>query len=136
MSHIFGLEHSLGGILGQAGSLIGSIATNPFSSFGMGGDFATPSGGSPGFSTELMPVTPASTAGRVTRLNGCKSKTTETCVVVDNATGAVISTREVKHRRRRKRLATRSDIADLAALKSILGGGKALDAWIATRGGR
>ena len=35
-------------------------------------------------------------------------------------------------RRRRKRLATLSDIKDLAALKSVLGGGKAFETWIAT----
>lgn len=39
-----------------------------------------------------------------------------------------------KSRRRRKRLATASDIKDLASLKSVLGGGKAFDSWIATRG--
>lgn len=39
----------------------------------------------------------------------------------------------VKHRRRRrKRLATTSDIKDLAALKAVLGGGKAFETWIAT----
>lgn len=35
-------------------------------------------------------------------------------------------------RKRRKRLATVSDIKDLAALKSVLGGGKAFETWIAT----
>ncbi len=35
-------------------------------------------------------------------------------------------------RRRRKRLATVSDIRDLAALKSVLGGGEAFKTWIAT----
>lgn len=35
-------------------------------------------------------------------------------------------------RRRRRRLATVSDIRDLAALQSILGGGKAFTTWIAT----
>ena len=39
----------------------------------------------------------------------------------------------VKCRRRRRRLATHSDIKDLAALKAILGSGKAFDTWIATR---
>ena len=34
--------------------------------------------------------------------------------------------------RRRKRLATRSDLKDLAALKGILGQGKAFEVWIAT----
>jgi len=33
---------------------------------------------------------------------------------------------------RRKRLATRSDIRDIAALKGVLGNGKNLQAWIAT----
>lgn len=37
-----------------------------------------------------------------------------------------------KHKRRRKRLATASDIKDLSALKSVLGAGKGLDTWIAT----
>ncbi len=37
-----------------------------------------------------------------------------------------------KRRKRRKRLATASDIKDLSALKSVLGGGKGLDTWIAT----
>ena len=40
---------------------------------------------------------------------------------------------KVKSRRRRRRLATHSDIKDLAALKAILGSGKAFDTWIATR---
>jgi len=35
-------------------------------------------------------------------------------------------------RRRRRRLATLSDIRDLAALKSVLGGGQDLKTWIAT----
>ena len=37
-----------------------------------------------------------------------------------------------KRRRRRKRLATQSDLKDLAALKGILGQGKAFEVWIAT----
>lgn len=35
-------------------------------------------------------------------------------------------------RRRRKRLATMGDLKDLAALKGVLGGGKAFEVWIAT----
>lgn len=35
-------------------------------------------------------------------------------------------------RRRRRRLATMSDIKDLAALKSVLGNGEAFKTWIAT----
>ncbi len=37
-----------------------------------------------------------------------------------------------KRRRRRRQLATRSDIRDLSALKGVLGNGKALESWIAT----
>ena len=40
---------------------------------------------------------------------------------------------KVKCRRKRRRLATHSDIKDLAALKAVLGTGKAFDTWIATR---
>ena len=40
---------------------------------------------------------------------------------------------KVKCKRRRRRLATHSDIKDLAALKAVLGSGKAFDTWIATR---
>ena len=40
---------------------------------------------------------------------------------------------KTKCRRRRRRLATHSDIKDLAALKAVLGSGKAFDTWIATR---
>lgn len=45
--------------------------------------------------------------------------------------GSVAS--KTKCRRRRRRLATHSDIKDLAALKAVLGSGKAFDTWIATR---
>lgn len=64
--------------------------------------------------------------------DGAKTSTSE--VIIDNATGQCISVKKKKKRRRRKRLATTSDIKDLAALKSVLGGGKALDNWINTRG--
>lgn len=58
-------------------------------------------------------------------------------VVIDNATGQVIDMKPCrKSRRRRRRLATASDLKDLAALKAILGGGKSLDTWLATRGRR
>ena len=36
-------------------------------------------------------------------------------------------------RKRQKALATKSDIRDLAALKEVLGNGKAFNTWIATR---
>lgn len=63
--------------------------------------------------------------------------TTTAEVVIDNGTGQVVNVRPAcKKRRRRRRLATASDLKDLAALKAILGGGKSLDTWLATRGRR
>ena len=40
---------------------------------------------------------------------------------------------KVKCKRRRRRLATLSDIKDLAALSAVLGKGKLLETWVATR---
>jgi len=138
MSHIFGLGHSIGEIAGQAADFLLPTWAGGFGP--TGATFPVVPGGSPGFNEALPGGGGAGNGnGVVTTMAGScgpRKRTTETCVVIDNATGQVISTKEVKHRRRRKRLATKSDIADLAALKSILGGGKALDAWIATRGGR
>lgn len=145
MSHIFGLEHSLGGILGQVGSVFGDTGANVFNNpagwggiinaFGMGGtEFPTPSGGdTPGFGE-----TPIN-GDNYMAINGnaCAPGSTEIReVVIDKATGQVICIRPKKTRHRRKRLATQSDITDLAALKNILGNGKAFDSWIATRGRR
>jgi len=66
---------------------------------------------------------------------GCSPKAYQIVTTV-HADGTTTSKTKCKTRRRRRRLATQSDISDLAALKSVLGGGKALDSWIATRGGR
>ena len=55
-------------------------------------------------------------------------------LVTDPATGQQIPVprRKKKCRRRRQRLATKSDLADLAALRQILGNGENFKAWIAT----
>lgn len=51
----------------------------------------------------------------------------------DPGTGTLVPVKKKKVcRRRRKRLATKSDLGDLAALKAILGNGEAFKAWIAT----
>jgi len=39
-----------------------------------------------------------------------------------------------QRRRRRKRIATQQDVKDIASIKGVLGGGKALETWIATHG--
>lgn len=60
--------------------------------------------------------------------------TSQANVTIDNTTGEIVGVKPCKRRRRRRRLASASDLKDLAALKAILGGGKALDTWVATRG--
>jgi len=55
-----------------------------------------------------------------------KTKRFITTVCPDGTT----TTREHKSRKRRRRLATASDIKDLSSLKTILGGGKALETWL------
>lgn len=50
----------------------------------------------------------------------------------DPVTGQQVMRPKKKCRRRRKRLATVSDIKDLAALKAVLGNGEAFKTWIAT----
>lgn len=53
---------------------------------------------------------------------------------VDPATQTIqpVAKQKKRCRRRRRRLATKSDLGDLAALKAILGNGEAFKAWIAT----
>lgn len=46
--------------------------------------------------------------------------------------GTIVPVKKKRCRRRRRRLATKSDLGDLAALKAILGNGEAFKAWIAT----
>jgi len=54
-------------------------------------------------------------------------------LAADEIAAVAATCAKVKSRRRRRRLATHSDIKDLAALKAVLGSGKAFDTWIATR---
>jgi len=104
MSHIFGLEHSIGGMFGQ---LIGRAPSPPIAPAIMPGFVPTQSNFTqPGGGNTIVSVGPTGVA------TICKPK----------------------RRRRRRRLATVSDIKDLAALSSVLGKGKAFDTWIASRG--
>lgn len=54
-------------------------------------------------------------------------------LAADDIAAIATTCAKTKSRRRRRRLATHSDIKDLAALKAVLGAGKAFDTWIATR---
>lgn len=109
MSNIFGLPHSISDIPGFLGGLVTT-----------GVNFAD------------IPVLPSPTGG-ATVAAPCPGKAYQIITTV-NPDGTTTSVTKQKTRRRKRRLATMSDIKDLAALKSILGGGKAFDTWIATRG--
>jgi len=120
MAHIFGLPHSIGE---AATSILGAAATSYFQ----------PTAQVTGFSPLDSSYDLAQQAGNFF-MGETLTPTTTTEVTIDNATGKCIALRKKKSRKRRRRLATLSDIKDLAALKQVLGGGKAFDTWIATRG--
>lgn len=133
MAHIFGIPHSLseitGGILESIGSTFGMAAPVqqlPSPNFMTGFD---PLG------TSMDMFGEAYDLAKSLNVNGA---TTTTEVTIDNATGKCIAIGKKKTRKRKRRLATLSDIKDIAALKQVFGGGKAgneaFATWIATRG--
>ena len=121
MAHIFGIPHSLSEAWGQ---------------FGFGGPVNEPSDrelyAGIGPTSNIFEVAEQVGGYMVGRDGG--NGTTKTEVTIDNATGKCVAVKKCKSRKRKRRLATLSDIKDLAALKQVLGGGKAFDTWIATRG--
>lgn len=80
----------------------------------------------------FLPALPgaASTAGKIALSIAAAMGLTE---ITEEVMIAAQAASRVKCRRKRRRLATHSDIKDLAALKAVLGTGKAFDTWIATR---
>lgn len=142
MSHIFGIAHSFGGILDQIGNVFQPNTAPPPPPLGFFPGYVSPNA----FVPPPGGMMPPGNGGGIddefggSYLNGnnnggpcapCpKIKRFITTVCPDGTT----STREAKSRKRKRRLATVSDIKDLAALKSILGGGKTFETWIATRG--
>lgn len=126
MSHIFGLEHSVSGILDQL---------NPF-------NFGAP--------TPITQFSPLDTPNLPVLVNGGGGAggccpTTSKCapgrvayeiVTSVGCDGTRCTTTRRKTRKRRRRIATDSDIADLTALVSVLGKGKSFDMYLATRGRR
>lgn len=127
MSHIFGLAHSFSGIVDQVTGIFSPAPTGL-------GFVPNPNGGGgvvdADFGAGVGTTTPMATSGGGCAPCGPKTKRYITTVCPDGST----TIREAKSRRRKRRLASMSDIKDLAALKNILGGGKAFDTWIATRG--
>ena len=81
---------------------------------------------------QFLPALPgaASTAGKIALSIAAAMGLTE---ITEEVMIAAQAASKVKCRRKRRRLATHSDIKDLAALKAVLGTGKAFDTWIATR---
>lgn len=132
MSHIFGLEHSLGGIFGQ-------VFNNPVgwgsvpNTFGMGGtQFPTvipptppvipPIGGGGG---GPVPI-PGAGAG------GCGDSGRKAVGVLYRDANGAVCIRPYKRRKRKRRLASASDIKDLSSLKTVLSPAQ-MNTWLATR---
>lgn len=136
MSHIFGLAHDFGGLIDQAAGLFG--LNNPQQPPVQRGffDIVPEPGGVVdsffGSGTGTASNFSVNAAGGTACSTGCQPKTKRYITTV--CPNGQTTTREAKSRRRKKRLATVSDIKDLASLKTVLGGGKAFESWIATRG--
>ena len=106
---------------------LGSLITD------LGGQYISARYGQP--STGYMPVSgpiQATPALSVPGALGAGALAGEALDYFLSEDGTILGKKKCKKRRRRKRLATVSDIADLAALKSILGNGDAFKTWIAT----
>jgi hypothetical protein len=126
------------GWLGDLGTtVLGGVVDYQLNRFGVGGS-PTPAPMQFAPATQTFDTTPVDwnpVSGMMNLFEGSSGNGTTTSeIVIDNATGKCLGIHKKKKRKRRRRLATTSDIKDLAALKSVLGGGKALDNWINTRG--
>lgn len=125
MSHIFGIEHTLSGIAGQLAGLATPMGFG--SSFGaVTPTFNTPAV-APGFNAPI--VTPAVAAAAQ---GACETSRQAIGVMYRNADGT-ICVKPHKRRKRKKRLASASDIKDLSALKTVLSAAQ-VNTWLATRG--
>jgi len=121
MAHILGLPHSFDDVGDWARGVFGSAPQQPVQTLYAG----------IGPTSNIFEI---AEQARGVFLGENGNGTTKTEVTIDNATGKCVAVRKCKSRKRRRRLASLSDIKDLAALKQVLGGGKAFDTWIATRG--
>lgn len=155
MAHIFGIPHTVSGIIGGIVEGIGSVFGGPGPmqlpqappDFYSGWDItaSAPQLAIEGLSAfsdvwnESKELNVAENGGTflgcpVEEESGCEPHKKRYTITIDNATGKCIKIKRQKSRKRRRRLASLSDIKDLAALKQVIGGGKAFDTWIATRG--
>lgn len=137
MTHIFGIEHSISGIVNQLGGLFGGTAAPQgplqfYPGYQESLGFVPPPGGvvdeNFGAGTGGPPYNIVSSGG------GCAPEPKKKRFITTVNCDGTITTRPHKSRKRRRRLASVSDIKDLASLKTVLGGGKAFESWIATRG--
>lgn len=126
MGHIFGLEHTLSGIAGQ-------IFNSPVGwggipqTFGMGGNLPT-------VVTPTVTAIPAPNTVGSAMAPGtvCADTRKAVGVLYRNADGSVCI-KPYKRRKRKRRLASASDIKDLSALKTVLSSAQ-VNTWLATRG--
>lgn len=126
MSHIFGLEHSLSGIAGQVFNSPVGWGGIP-NTFGMGGNLPTivqPT-------VTAIPA-PGVTAAVAAAQGECIPDRKAVGVLYRNADGSVCI-KPYKRRKRKRRLASASDIKDLSALKTVLSAAQ-VNTWLATRG--
>lgn len=135
MAHVLGFEHTLGGIAGQ---IFGGIGGLPGWS-GIGQTAVNLSGFNapvvqPGFNAPVTaPSTPVTTTAGVSSMqNDCTPSRKNIGTLWRNEDGTVCI-KPYKTRKRRKRLATASDISDLSALKTVLSPAQ-VNTWLATRG--
>lgn len=134
MSHIFGLAHTFSGLIDQGSDFLFSRPEAlPYQAQGF---LTTPPGGGPSVVDDDFGSgmggngNGRGAAGCGTCPPGGSRKRFITTICADGST----ITREHKSRKRRRRLATASDIKDLSSLATVLKGRPgAFDNWIATR---
>lgn len=127
MGHIFGLEHTLSGIAGQVFNSPVGWGGIP-NTFGMGGTQF------PAVIPPTPPIIPPTAVPAPGMAGGdCgPSGVQRLGVLVRNPDGSVCI-RPYKRRKRKRRLASASDIKDLSSLKTVLSPAQ-MNTWLATRG--
>lgn len=139
MTHFLGFEHTIGGIAGQ---VFGGVATPVGDLPGWGGITSQVGSGfgwnptTPAVVTPsvTLPATVAAAANGGSMSTECAPSRKTLGTLYRNEDGTVCL-KPYKTRKRRRRLATASDISDLSALKTVLSSAQ-VNTWLATRGRR